>query len=97
VGVVDKDHFQASDVHLLAAYAAACALAGRAETELLAIDGAPHARWLAAWEKATRAMANLALRLRISPQARRERAMKPRVLSWGERMALERQSQERQR
>jgi hypothetical protein len=51
-------------------------------------------RWLTMWEKATRAMVALALRLRISPQSRAPNAPKREKLSAYEKMALEKDDDE---
>src|SRR5262245_31600517 len=81
-GSVEPEHFQACDIHLLSAYATAVVLAETAEPRLINPDGTPNSRWLAAWREASRTMKDLSLRLRISPQARREKAQKPRTLTW---------------
>lgn len=82
------DHFRASDLPLLEEYCEAAALARRAATELQSEAAA--ARWLAVWEKATRVMTALSMRLRLSPQARMPNNPKrPERLSYYERMALE--------
>jgi len=49
-------------------------MAERAAAELQRGEGPPNARWLAAWRQGTRTMKDLALRLRLSPQSRREKA-----------------------
>jgi phage terminase small subunit len=80
-------HFEAADVTLLGQYCEAAALAARSASALQAGD----AGQLAVWEKATRAMSGLALRLRLGPQARREKAKVPKSLDFGTRFALEQQ------
>ena len=90
VASVDPAHFEISDVGLLAQYCEAQVMAERAATELAKGDGPPDTRWPAAWEKATRAMKDLALRLRLSPQSRREKAKIERPPTWDERYRMER-------
>jgi hypothetical protein len=85
------DHFLPADITLLERYAAAVVLARAAEAALLTGDAGK----LAVWEKATRAIAGLALRLRLGPQSRREKAKSPRELSWDERFALSVQQEQR--
>jgi phage terminase small subunit len=67
------DHFKQSDVTMLAQYCEAASLAARSAAELQ--SGGDH-KTLLLWEKATRTMSNLALRLRLGPQssARRPRS-----------------------
>jgi hypothetical protein len=60
------EHFRASDTPLLAAYCRAIVLERRSAAALAAGD----AKALATWEKATKAMVALSMRLRLSPQAR---------------------------
>jgi hypothetical protein len=65
-------HFRASDMVLLVQYCAAAVLNDRAVAELRTapiVDGKP-SPWLQIFEKTNRAVVALALRLRISPQAR---------------------------
>src|SRR5262245_8496797 len=57
-------HFKDSDLSLLIQYCEAVAMAERAVQELQRED-AP-VRWLTLWEKATRTMIALSMRLRIS-------------------------------
>jgi len=85
VASCDPGHFQASDVTLLAQYCEASALAARSASALQAGD----ASQLAIWEKATRTMSGLALRLRLGPQSRREKAKVERPLTWDERFRLD--------
>jgi phage terminase small subunit len=80
-------HFKESDLSLLVQYCEAVALAERAVAELQDED-AP-SRWLSLWEKATRAMVALAMRLRLSPQSRAPNAPKREKLSAYEKMALD--------
>jgi hypothetical protein len=84
----DPHHFKASDVPLLAQYAVAIALAERAEVHL-SEDDPPNAHWLAVWKESVRTMRDLALRLRLSPQARRERAKVSKPLTWSEQHRLQ--------
>ena len=93
VAAEDAHHFKASDLPLLIQYCEAAALAERAVRELQRDDAEAH--WLTRWDKATRVMAGLSMRLRISPQARAPnnptrptRSLRP--LSHYEVMALER-------
>jgi hypothetical protein len=44
--------------------------------------------WLVVLEKCQRALIGLSMRLRLSPQARRERAVAPRRLNWDDRHRL---------
>jgi phage terminase small subunit len=86
----DPRHFVPSDVGLLCQYCEAQVMAERAAAELQKGEGPPNARWLAAWREGTRAMKDLSLRLRLSPQSRREKAKVPdRPLTWSERFRLE--------
>ena len=65
-------HFRDSDLPLLLQYCAAAVLSERAVAELRAapiVDGRPSA-WLVVFEKASRSMLGLSMRLRLSPQAR---------------------------
>jgi phage terminase small subunit len=87
VGSCEVDHFQPADAYLLAQYAEAIVLAERASAEL---HKGADAKWLLIWEKATRAMTALSMRLRLSPQARREKARAPQPLDWSTRQGLER-------
>jgi phage terminase small subunit len=84
-------HFKESDLSLLVQYCEAVAMAERAVHELQR-DDAP-VRWLTLWEKATRTMTALSMRLRISPQSRAPNNPKREKLSWYERMALEREDE----
>jgi phage terminase small subunit len=88
----EAQHFRASDLPLLTQYCEAAALAERAARELQRDDA--EACWLTRWDKATRVMAGLSMRLRISPQARAPhnptRPQRGSVLSHYEVMALER-------
>lgn len=84
------EHFRTSDLSLLVQYCEAAALADRAMREMQG-DGAPE-RWLTVWEKSARMMKDLALRLRLSPQARQPnnpRAVRPRPVSYYEQQELE--------
>jgi hypothetical protein len=87
VSACDPEHFETSDVTMLVRYATATILAARAETRLLADpdDG----KALAMWEKAVRAMSGLALRLRLGPQSRREKAKVERPLTWDEKFRMQ--------
>jgi phage terminase small subunit len=84
-------HFKESDLSLLVQYCEAVAMAERAVEELQR-DDAP-ARSLMLWEKATRVMTALSMRLRLSPQSRAPNAPKREKLSAYEKMALEREDE----
>jgi hypothetical protein len=92
VGSCEPGHFQDCDVSLIARYAVAIVMCERAEAALQADPN--HGKALALWEKATRAMSGLALRLRLGPQARREKAKVARPLAWSDRFALDRLSEQ---
>ena len=88
VASCDPEHFEDSDVTLLARYANAVVFTEQAEARLQADPDDTKA--LALWEKATRTMSGLALRLRLGPQSRREKAKAPRgPLTWDESFRLE--------
>jgi P27 family predicted phage terminase small subunit len=75
VGTCDSKHFMRSDAPLLARYCEAVVLARRAAAALTSEGPVIAGRtnpWLTVQEKAVRAMVSLSMRLRISPQARRE-------------------------
>jgi phage terminase small subunit len=80
------DHFEPSDVSLITRYAVASVLAEGAETTLQADPG--NTKALAVWEKAVRTMSALALRLRLGPQSRREKAKVQRPLTWSDEFRL---------
>jgi phage terminase small subunit len=65
-------HFKESDMPLLVQYCAAAVLSERAVAELRAapLDGGRPSPWLTVFEKASRTMLGLSMRLRLSPQAR---------------------------
>jgi phage terminase small subunit len=86
VSTCDPEHFEASDVTLLGQYCEASALATRAAATVQADP--ENAKALAVWEKATRTMSGLALRLRLGPQSRREKAKVERPLTWDEQFRL---------
>jgi hypothetical protein len=84
---VDREHFITSDIPLLAQYAEAVILAENSAAEL---QTSPSQQALVTWEKSTRAMVALSMRLRLSPQARREKARAaPRQAVWGDRFGTE--------
>jgi hypothetical protein len=87
------DHFEPCDIGLVAQYAEADALAAKIAPKLH--DGTATQQEILLWEKSTRLMSGLALRLRIGPQSRRERAKAPRELTWSERFAIKQQERER--
>jgi len=86
VASLPPDHFEAADRSLIARYAVASVLAEGAETTLQADPTDTKA--LALWEKATRTMSALALRLRLGPQSRREKAKVQRPLTWTDEFRL---------
>jgi phage terminase small subunit len=86
VSSVDPAHFEHSDVGLLCQYCEAQAMAERSAAKLQNGDD-PDA--LRTWEKANKVMSGLALRLRLGPQSRRDRAKVERPLTWDERFRLE--------
>jgi phage terminase small subunit len=57
------------------------------------VNGRP-SPWIVVQEKAVRAMTALAMRLRLSPQARRERAQAPKRLDWMQRKLLQEEAEE---
>jgi phage terminase small subunit len=85
VGSLPPDHFERSDLTLVEAYVEAAALARQMVPRLATDRNA-----LSTWEKAVKAQSILALRLRISPQARRATAKVARPLSWSDNFALSR-------
>jgi phage terminase small subunit len=84
---VDPGHFAASDLPLLVAYVQAVAQHDRAvqairrEGDVVNGKASP---WIVVQEKAQRAMVALSMRLRLSPQARREKAQLPQPATWWE-------------
>jgi phage terminase small subunit len=97
VAACKPTHFQPQDEALLVEYARAVALADEAAGELringavvIGSRGPQVSPWIVVQEKALKAMATLALRLRISPQARSQivagRPQRP--LSYYEQQAL---------
>jgi hypothetical protein len=84
----DASHFKPSHLPLLIQYCEAVALADRSAAALRC-DDAP-AAWLARWEKATRVMVALSMRLRLSPQSLApNNPTRPRPMSVYEKMQLE--------
>jgi phage terminase small subunit len=83
--------FTEGDLPLLVAYVAAVSQHERAVAALReqgdVVDGKANA-WIVVQEKAVRAMTALAMRLRLSPQARRERAVAPKSLTWSDRKRI---------
>jgi hypothetical protein len=86
VGDCAPDHFEPADTTLLARYANATVFSEQAEARLAANPDDRAA--LALWEKATRTMSGLALRLRLGPQSRRERAKIDKPLTWSDEFRL---------
>jgi phage terminase small subunit len=73
------EHFRVSDSPLLETYCQACAIAETAAAKLTeqgAVAGDKQSAWFLVFQGATKSMTNLALRLRLSPQARGPRAPK---------------------
>jgi hypothetical protein len=96
VGACKPSHFQASDLPLLCRFAEASALAEQAAAKafaegLLDEDDKP-SPWLAIHGQMVKAMSALAMRLRLSPQARQPNrpTRPPSAVSYYERVALER-------
>jgi hypothetical protein len=92
VSACKAGHFQPQDTALLVEYCRATALADEAAAALSAgavVDGKV-SPWVVVQEKAQRAMAALALRLRLSPQGRSPTipARSTRPLSYHERQTL---------
>jgi phage terminase small subunit len=87
VASVGPDHFAPSDAPLLVSYCQAIAQHDRAVQAIRregdVVDGKP-SPWITVQEKAQRAMVALSMRLRLSPQARREKAQLPRHPVWWE-------------
>jgi phage terminase small subunit len=80
------DHFRQSDLPLLCRYCEAAVLAERAAQELreAPVVNRKPSPWLYVREKATREMVALSMRLKLSPQARKQgRSLtEPKQLSW---------------
>jgi hypothetical protein len=84
---VDADHFIVTDTPLLAQYAEAIVLAEQSAAEL---QTSPSQQALVTWEKSTRVMVALSMRLRLSPQSRIAKARaQPRQAVWGDRFGTE--------
>jgi hypothetical protein len=88
VASCDHAHFEPADLTLLCQYCEATALAEKAAFQLGG-DTEPSAKWLSLWVQSTRTMSGLALRLRLGPQSRRERAISPRQLDWSTQFGLD--------
>ena len=101
VRACDAEHFAESDVPLLVAYCQAVAQHERA-VEALRREGdviktatgrlciSP---WITVQEKSSREMVALSMRLRLSPQARYERAKSPGRLDWMTREVLKKEAE----
>jgi hypothetical protein len=91
----DPTYFKPSDLPLLCRYAEANALAARAAAALLKagpIVGDKASPWLAVHAVATKEVTALAMRLRLSPQARQPNNPKRTpAVSYYERLQLERE------
>jgi phage terminase small subunit len=87
VNAADAEHFTTSDLPLLVAYCQAVAQHDRAAQAIRregdVVNGRP-SPWIVVQEKAVRAMTALSMRLRLSPQARREKAQLPQPATWWE-------------
>jgi phage terminase small subunit len=83
----DAGHFTPSDMPLLVSYAQAIAQHDRAVRAIRregdVVDGRV-SPWVTVLEKSQRALVALSMRLRLSPQARRERAQLPTPKTWWE-------------
>jgi phage terminase small subunit len=95
VTVCPSDQFQPSDIPLLTRWCELTAMCEAASVELqaggmLAPDGKP-SPWLRVYLDATKALSGLALRLRLGPQSRAQKAPRRQVgpVSYYERMELE--------
>jgi len=82
------NHFKKSDLSLLVRYCEASGLAEQAERQFQA-ESPPNPRWLTTWEKASKIMKDMALRLRLSPQSRQPNTPKRENVSYYEQMDLE--------
>jgi len=91
VSTHEPEHFQEGDATLMQQYCEASALAAKAAAGLQAGDDTR----LKIWERSTAIMASLALRLRLGPQSRRERAKAPKELTWSDQFALEQEQRRR--
>jgi phage terminase small subunit len=81
------EHFRQSDLALLIQYCEAAVLAERAIEKLQRDNAAP--RWLDVWQAALKAMKDLAMRLRLSPQSRQpNNPTRPQRMSYYQRAAL---------
>ena len=90
------DQFQPPDMPLLCRWAELTAMCEAASVELqaagmLAPAGVGYSPWLRVYLECTKALSNLALRLRIGPQSRMQKAPRRQVgtISYFERMELE--------
>jgi phage terminase small subunit len=88
------EHFEDSDAGLLCQFCEAQAMAERAAAELQNGTGEAAEWGLKVWEKANKVMSGLALRLRLGPQSRREKAKVTRPLTWSERFCMEQAQQQ---
>jgi phage terminase small subunit len=87
LAAVDPGHFAPSDLPLLVAYCQAVVQHDHAVQMMrqqgAVVDGKV-SPWIVVQEKAQRAMVALSMRLRLSPQARREKAQLPQPATWWE-------------
>jgi hypothetical protein len=84
----EPTHFRQSHMPLLVQYCEATALAELSIKEMQKKDAAPI--WLHRWEKATRVMTALSMRLRLSPQSlAANNPSRPKPMSYYEKVALE--------
>jgi phage terminase small subunit len=87
LAAVDPGHFILSDMPLLIGYTQAIAMHDRATKALRREGDVVNGKvnpWVVVLEKSQRAMVALSMRLRLSPQARRERAQLPQPRTWYE-------------
>lgn len=87
IATCDEDHFEVSDITVICIYAEAASLFEISSEHIQADIQAgkePSPRWLSAWSHASKTVSALALRLRIAPQSRRERAVSAGPLDWNE-------------
>jgi phage terminase small subunit len=94
---VPAGQFRESDLSLLCRWAELTVMAEQAAGELAAqgmVADGKISPWFTVHQQATRGLALLALRLRLSPQARADKAPKtlPSAVSYYERMTLEGQA-----
>ena len=90
-------HFEETDEPLITEYAVTVCQLERARLALREqgeVVGNKQNAWLAVQGQARKALATLTMRLRLSPQARRDRALVNRPLTWSEQFCLDREAEE---